>query len=75
MLNSAKWKADKINGYYALLGDQIRGFGTMTANKLEGYNVISMRKSLLSNKNELERTIYGMFRDNKLYGKAIIIEK
>ena len=47
----------------------------MNNNKLEGYNVISMQESLLNNKNETERTIYGMFRDNKLYGKALIINR
>ena len=46
----------------------------MNNNKLEGYNVISIQESLVSNKREKQRTIYGMFRDNKLYGKALVID-
>jgi hypothetical protein len=48
--------------------------GTMNNNKLEGYNVISLHESLIANTKQNQRTIYGMMRDNKLYGKAIIID-
>lgn len=57
-----------------MITDRMRVLGTMVNNKLEGYNVISVQESLVSNKNEKERTIYGMFRENKLYGKALIID-
>jgi hypothetical protein len=52
----------------------MRVLGTMINNKLEGYNIISIQESMISNKKEKERTVYGMFRDNKLYGKGLVID-
>ena len=47
-----KWERGAINGNYAFSSDKIRAFGTMVSNKLEGFNVISTRDSIISMKNE-----------------------
>lgn len=57
-----------------MITDRMRVLGTMVNNKLQGYNVISLQESLISNKKDKERTVYGMFRENRLYGKALIID-
>jgi hypothetical protein len=46
----------------------------MNRGKLEGFNILCTRHSIINMKNEQERTIYGMFRDNKPYGKCLVIE-
>ena len=48
------------------MGDKIRAYGHMSFGRLEGYNVIT---SLV----EPFKTIYGIFRSDKLYGNAIMV--
>lgn len=40
----------------------------MLAGKLDGYNILWIRKD------KSLRTIYGMFREDRLYGKAVTVE-
>ena len=43
----------------------------MQNNRLDGYNILWVKSE---GKEKGERTIYGMFREDKLYGKAVIVE-
>jgi hypothetical protein len=44
----------------------------MQNNRLDGYNILWIKPD--SKDNLGERTVYGMFREDKLYGKAVIVE-
>lgn len=41
----------------------------MIAGKLDGYNILWTKKE-----NRAEKTLYGMFREDRLYGKAVSVE-
>jgi hypothetical protein len=44
----------------------------MQNNKLDGYNILWVRPE--GKEGVGERTVYGMFREDKLYGKAVVVE-
>ena len=60
-----------MHGKYIYIADNTRAYGTMINNRLDGYNILWLKadKDI-----RFERFIYGMFREDKLYGKAIIID-
>ena len=45
----------------------------MQAGKLDGYNIL-WAKGEGKEGREWERTVYGMFREDRLYGKAVVVE-
>ena len=64
---------------YIYLTDAIRAYGNMSNGKLDGYNIISSIPSLsmVSNNNNTMlkiRTFYGMFRNDKIYGRSVMID-
>ena len=47
----------------------------MINGKLEGYNIIlTMSSNINNNQNNKVKSFYGMYRNGKVYGKAIIID-
>lgn len=70
--NSAQWRKNSIQGKYIYITDTVRAFGSMQNNRLDGYNILWVKSE--GKEKAGERTIYGMFRDDKLYGKAVIVE-
>lgn len=75
----AHWNRNIIHGKFLYMSDTIRAFGNMAANRLDGYNIVSVSSSKNvepkpKGKEEPERTVFGMFRDDKLYGKGVFIE-
>lgn len=44
----------------------------MLSGRLDGYNILWMKGE--GKEGRGERTIYGMFREDRLYGKAIVVE-
>ena len=44
----------------------------MLGGKLDGYNILWSRED--SREGKGEKTVYGMFREDKLYGKAVVVE-
>lgn len=61
-----------MHGKYAYITDSLRAYGTMLGGKLDGYNILWSRED--SREGKGEKTVYGMFREDKLYGKAVVVE-
>jgi hypothetical protein len=66
---------------FIYLTDGIRAYGNMSNGKLDGYNIISSipSLSLISNNNNNNtplkiRTFYGMSRNDKIYGRSVMID-
>lgn len=79
----ADWKDNMVDGMYVYLSDGIRAYGGMVNGKLDGYNIISTTKSYSGNgqsgqysqgNNGKIRTFYGMFRNDKIYGRCVVID-
>lgn len=70
--NSAQWRKNSIQGKYIYISDNLRAYGSMLNNRLDGYNILWSRPA--SKDPAAERTVYGMFREDKLYGKAVVVE-
>ena len=69
---------------YVYLNDGIRAYGNMVNGKLEGYNIICTTKTYTGNGQTGQyanqgqpskiRTFYGTFRNDKIYGKCILVD-
>lgn len=64
----AYWKKNAIHGKYIYISDSLRAYGQMLGNRLDGYNI------LWTKGDRGEKILYGMFRDDKLYGKAVSVD-
>jgi hypothetical protein len=72
LATSAQWRKNSVQGKYIYITDTIRAYGSMQNNRLDGYNILWVKPN--SKDSVGERTVYGMFREDKLYGKAVVVE-
>lgn len=75
----AHWSRNSIHGKYLYISDTLTAFGNMAANRLDGYNIVSLTspkniEPKPKGKEEPMRTVYGMFREDRLYGKCVFVE-
>ena len=63
----ARWEGNNLNGPYVYINDKLRAFGTFLNNSLDGYNVLTSTV-------EPYKTIYSLFRNDKPYGSAVVID-
>ncbi len=63
---------------YIYITDGIRAYGNITNGKLDGYNIInctsSMTKGSDQGNSQINKSFYGMFRNDKVYGRSLIID-
>jgi len=72
---------------YIYINDGIRAYGNMVNGKLDGYNIFSTTASFTGNGQTGQyansgqsnpskiRTFYGTFRNDKIYGRCVMIDK
>ncbi len=58
-----------MHGKYIFISDTLRAYGQMLGGRLDGYNILWTK-----NEGRGDKTLYGMFREDKLYGKAVTVE-
>lgn len=67
-----QWRRNTLHGKYVYISDSMRAYGSMQNGRLDGYNILWVRGE--GKEGTGERTIYGMFREDRLYGKAVVVE-
>ena len=61
---------------YIYISDNIRAYGCIVNGKLDGYNIVSIVPSKIQQYKgqQKSKTIYGMFRNDKIYGRGVLID-
>ena len=66
-IDTAHFRKNQIHGKYIFISDSLRAYGQMLNSRLDGYNILWTKSE------KGEKILYGMFREDKLYGKAVTV--